>query len=257
MKKNSRTAILIASYDGAEDLWKPLSQTYKKYWADCPFQIYLGTNYKEPDVKPFIPLIIGEEQSWSDNILKCLKKIEEEYILLIFDDVFLYKKINNLEVTNLVNMAEMNNWSYLRLSPHPSFDEAINSEVGRIKEDRLYRTSTAWAVFKKEVLIDLLNPTESAWDFEIIGSERSNKYPDFYGVNKVYLPYLNGVVKGKWVRSVFKYLTREGIEVTDKKIKQMSFIEGLIFELIKIRSKIFAVMIPKSMQLNLRRYFKS
>ena len=104
-------------------------------------------------------------------------------------------------------------------------------------------------------MIDLLEPTESAWDFEIIGSKRSDKYSDFYAVNTVVLPYLNGVVKGKWVRSVFKYLKHEGFSVTDSRIKQMTILESVIVEILKIRSWIFSMFIPKSVQLKLRRHF--
>lgn len=254
-KEKNHIAILISTHDAAEELWQPLCQTYREFWSDCPFNIFLATNHKDPDQDPFIPLVIGDEISWSDNILKCLNKIDEEYILLIFDDVFLYKTIDSKLIERLSNIAYENNWNYLRLSPYPSYDELLTSEIGKIYKNRLYRTSTAWSLFKKEVLIDLLEPTESAWDFEIIGSERSNKYSDFYSVNMIVLPYLNGVVKGKWVRSVYKYLKREGFSVSDSSIKQMTLIESVIFEIIKIRSIIFGMLIPKSLQLKLRRYF--
>lgn len=249
------TAILICSYDGAEDLWLPLSETYRRYWPDCPFKIYLGTNQKVPDLEPFIPIPIGDEKSWSDNILKCLEKIDEENVLMIFDDIFLCKEINSEIIVKYTKLAFKNNWSCLRLSPLPIFDFPITHDIGKMNTNRLYRTSTVWSIYKKTVLIDLLDVNESAWDFEILGSERSNKYPEFYSINRTVLPYLNGVVKGKWVKSVYSYLKNEGFSVSDKKIKKMSTLETLIFKLIQIRSWLFRVFMPKSKQLYLRKIF--
>jgi len=252
---SNHTAILICTHDGAADLWKPLYQTYRKYWPDCPFNIYLGTNHIDPNLDLFTALTIGDEKSWSDNILKCLGKIKEENVLLIFDDVFLYKTIDSELINKHANTTYENSWNYLRLSPLPLFDEEITDGIGKIYKNRIYRTSTAWAIFKKEVLVDLLEPTESAWDFEIIGSERSNKYSDFYAVNSIILPYLNGMVKGKWVRKVFKYLKNEGFSVTDRTIKQMGVFQNMFLEFKKLRTWLFLMLIPKSVQLKIRKYF--
>lgn len=251
-KEKNHTAILICSYDGAEDLWKPLSQTYTTYWKDCPYKIYLGTNHKKPKLSPFIPLSIGDEISWSDNILKCLEKIEEQNVLIIFDDVFLYKKIDTKLIVKFTNMAYENKWDYLRLSPLPHFDERLMANVGKIFTRRLYRTSTAWAIFKKKVLIDLLDSSESAWDFEILGSHRSNKYSEFYSIDLTILPYLNGVVKGKWVRKNFHYLKSNGFSVSNENIKLMNHWENILFQIIRLRSFLFIRVVPKSIQLRIR-----
>ncbi|MBI51986.1 MAG: hypothetical protein CL779_02050 [Chloroflexi bacterium] len=247
--------ILICSYDGAEDLWLPLSETYKNFWPDCPFKIYLGTNEKTPSIEPFIPLKIGSETSWSDNIIKCIEKIDQEYILMIFDDIFLYKEIDTKKVIYFSELAVENNWSCLRLSPLPKYDYKILKGIGRIHEDRLYRTATVWSLFKKEVLKDLLKAEESAWDFEIYGSERSNKYSDFYSVDTTVLPYLNGVVKGKWVRKVYKYLYKEGFSVSSKNIKIMTIKEDIYYQYVRLRSWIFRKIIPNYFQHRIRKFF--
>ena len=253
--QSTNICILICSYDGAEDLWLPLSETYKDFWPDCPFKIYLGTNFKTPELEPFTPLEIGNEISWSDNILKCIERIDQEYILMIFDDIFLYKEIETDKVIHLSELAVEKNWSCLRLSPLPKYDYEISKGIGRIEENRLYRTATVWSLFKKEVLKDLLKAEESAWDFEIYGSERSNKYSDFYSVDTTVLPYLNGVVKGKWVRRVYKYLDKEGFSVSSKNINIMTINEDIYYQFVRLRSWIFRKIIPNYLQLKIRKKF--
>ena len=72
-------ALLISTYDNSEDLWIPLEQTYLQYWKDIDFPIYLSTNHKVFNSQLFTSLTIGNELSWSDNLIKSLNKINQEY----------------------------------------------------------------------------------------------------------------------------------------------------------------------------------
>ena len=112
-----------------------------------------------------------------------------------------------------------------------------------------------WSLFKKKTLQELLDISESAWEFEIDGSKRSDKYENFYSINTTILPYLNGVVKGKWVREVFNYLQKNGFNVSDENIKKMNFFETFKYQLIKLRSILFEILIPNSLRLNIRKFF--
>ena len=96
---------------------------------------------------------------------------------------------------------------------------------------------------------------ESAWDFEIHGSERSNKYSDFYSVDTTVLPYLNGVVKGKWVRKVYKYLYKQGFSVTSKNINIMTINDDIHYKFLILRSWVFRNIIPNYLQLKIRKQF--
>ena len=95
-------ALLISTYDKSDDLWLPLEKTYLRYWSDINFPIYLTTNQKVFDSQLFNSLKIGNEISWSDNIIKSLRKIDEEYVLLTFDDLFLTARVNNHLIKNIV-----------------------------------------------------------------------------------------------------------------------------------------------------------
>jgi len=247
-----RIAILISSYDVAEDLWLPLHQSYEKYWPDNPFKIYLATNRKKPLLPNFNILSIGDEDSWSDNILKCIDMIDEEYILLTFDDLFLHSKIDNDSVINYAEQIVKNKWSYLRLN---NANMSMTESIEIIPPDISYRASTVWAIFDKKVFKDLLIRTESAWDFEIIGSKRSNKYTNFFCTNEVVIPYLNAVVKGKFVPKIFKHLQDDGFDVTRNNIKEMSIFSVIVNHTINLRSRLFRRLVPESQQLRVRNLF--
>jgi hypothetical protein len=111
MKDN--VAILISTYDGAADLWQPLEESYKRYWHDCNYPIFLTSNHKDFESDLFIPLQIGQEKSWSDNILKSLDKMKTKYALITFDDLFLNKKVDNDYILRQCQWALDNNVNYL------------------------------------------------------------------------------------------------------------------------------------------------
>jgi len=228
MKQN--VAILISSFDGYEDLWSPLEESYKKFWPDCPYRCYVTTNYKKPNFDFFHFVAVEKDNSWSDMLFKSIQQIKEEYILLTFDDLFLYKKINNNDVKNYVEYFIYNNINYLGLYPSVSKNTEITTNIVSKNKNSKYRNATVWSLWKKEVLLDLLDRDENAWEFEDKGSERSNKYDKFYCVKTPVISYLNGVVKGKWVPSVVRKLEKEGIKLNIKDRAIMTSTEFIMFK---------------------------
>ena len=41
----NKLAILVLSCDKNCDLWPPFFSFYQKYWKDCNYNVYLGTNF--------------------------------------------------------------------------------------------------------------------------------------------------------------------------------------------------------------------
>lgn len=87
--------ILIFSFDGYADLWNPLEKSYDKYWNDCPYNIYISTNFITKGFNNFMPIATRKDNSWSDMMLKTVQQIKEDYILLTFDDLFFSERINS------------------------------------------------------------------------------------------------------------------------------------------------------------------
>tara|TARA_Y100000768_G_scaffold385075_1_gene370387 strand:+ start:5383 stop:6165 length:783 start_codon:yes stop_codon:yes gene_type:complete len=246
MNFNGKVAILISSHDGSETLWEALEKSYREYWPDNNLKIYLATNFKKPKLEFFNVLPIGEEMSWSDNILKCIDLIKEDFILLMYDDVFLHKKINNEIIKKYFKDIVENNWDYLRLHYSPKPDKKINERVGLIYPNRSYRLSTAMSIFKKTVFKDLLVASESPWEFEMKGGIRSNKYKNFYGSLNKDFPYLNAIVKGKWVPPVYHYLKKNNYPVNQNSIKLMSKSDYFMEQIKRFRFQLMLKIVPNS-----------
>lgn len=191
-------ALLISTYDDSEDLWKPLEQTYLRYWHNINFPIYLTTNHKVFESNLFESLMIGDELSWSDNLIKSLNKIQQNYVLLTFDDLFLTSQVDHLFLLSLINRAIQEEFNYFQLYRSISKGRRLDNLIFKKLNKTKYKNSTIWSLWKKDVLLNLLEEKENAWEFEIKGNIRSFKYDKFYSTRKNVIPFINGIVKGVW-----------------------------------------------------------
>jgi hypothetical protein len=153
------------------------------------------------------------------------------------EDLFLVGSVDTKEVLCILNWAIQSQANYLRLNPSPKADHCYNDIVGVISPGTIYRTSIVLSVWKKEVLLNLLRPGESAWDFEIQGSIRSDEFDRFFSTWKRHFPVINGVIKGKWRKEAVRKCSSLGVEIDFTKRTVMTSMEAAVFSLKCLRTK--------------------
>jgi len=180
---------------------------------------------------------VGEDISWSHNLLRGLQELKNDYILVLLEDLFLNNKISNNYFNQISNWIDENNPNYLRLciSHKPNYFDDL---IGEIPQVTPYKTSIMPCIWKKSILKDLLKKGESAWDFEIKGSRRAYKYDGFYAVYNDFLSYENGIIKGKWRKSVVNN-NNYGLHIKDLARPVMTFREEYVYLFRKFISFIF------------------
>ncbi|MBJ6801940.1 hypothetical protein [Geomonas propionica] len=233
----SQLAILVISCDNYADLWRPFYTLFRRFWPGCPYRVYHVSNYLEPGEEGGVPLAIGADSSWSDNVIKALAQVEEEYVLMMIDDLFLTSAPRLDELERVLDWVATERPNYLRLNPVPPPDRPCTGEVGVVSPGTLYRTGTVLALWRKEVLLDLLQPGENAWEFELHGTVRSDRWGGFYSTHRLLLPFVNGVIKGKWRRSALRTLASLGVEPDLERRKVMTFRETLLLNSQLLRSR--------------------
>lgn len=160
------------------------------------FRIFLSLGDLRPDLEGVTILNRRKPGTWSSELLEALDQLTGEYVLLWLDD-FVPLDVRRREVTSLLSWAMGNGVDYLRLNPTPQGEGPMTPEhVRRIPEGAIYRTSTIYSVWRRAVLMDLLRPEESAWQFELNGSARSDDYAAFFASAVELVPCVNLVVKG-------------------------------------------------------------
>jgi hypothetical protein len=247
-------AIAIVSCDRYSDLHQPFFYLFKKFWPDCPFKTYLFSNEKRFNQPGLNNILVGKDVSWSDNLISALNKIEEEYVFLWVDDLFLIDRVDTTRIISLFEWATARGINYLCLNALPSPDKNYNNDVGIVSPGSLYRASTVLTFWDKKVLLGLLKSRETAWQFEINGSIRSDKYDKFYATWVPAIKVINGVIKGKWRRSAVRRLNSLGVVPDLRARKKNSLFEEFIFFL-KISRSIILRMFPSNFRRSIRRTF--
>ena len=125
------TCILIPTSTLYYNIWEPHLKLLKIYWADCPLDIYIGSDLDEKldynlDKNLNINYIFTKLQPKKDNILTrlvyYLTELSKKYtnVLLLIDDMFLTRNVNNNDINECINLMNKNkDIGMIRLHPSP------------------------------------------------------------------------------------------------------------------------------------------
>ncbi|MFA5041148.1 MAG: hypothetical protein WC464_05905, partial [Bdellovibrionales bacterium] len=154
--------IVVLSCDKYSDLWPVFFELFFRFWPDCPFPVYLFANRQSFADQRVHTVLSGDDPDWSSSVKACLRQINHRYVWLFFDDVMLDRPVQAAKISRLVDFVVDKDPSYLRFRRFPKPDTRKSRDFGRCEEKSLYRTSVL-AIWKRDVLLDLLREGESAW----------------------------------------------------------------------------------------------
>ena len=216
-----RTAILVVTCERFKQVWAPFFILFRRFWSDCPYKVYLGTDKGSyPGVET---IQCGEDKSWSTNVIRILHEINAERIMMFVEDFIIKAPVDTDRVRRLVRHAYDHDIGYLRLCPCPGPSGDVwprADELGTISMDDDYRCSLQLAIWDKTLLLSLLKEGESPWDMEANGAVRSRsvtkpflslwrKSEEVPGGPIQYV--ITAVVSGKWHEDGLALLKRENI----------------------------------------------
>lgn len=247
--------ILVVSCDAYQDLQKPFWSSFDFFWKDCPFEIYYLSNTTHSKYSNAKSLLVGEDLGWSKNLKKALKSLPYEYVFLWLDDLLLKEKIHTERIDLIFQNALEKKVNFLGMSGKPQGSVFIDQYMGELMPGSLYRVSTVLSLWNKVFLQEFLDEKESAWEFEIKGSYRSDVFPRFYSTYMQEIAVHNAVVRGKWRRSVLRSLKKNNIETDINSRKIFSRKDELVFFLKTIRTKVL-FLFPKLWQRSIRHFLK-
>lgn len=206
-------SIIINSCDKYADIWPVFFTLFWKYWPDCPYQVYLGTNTKTWNDKRVKVIQVGPDISWADTTIKMVEIIPTPYLLFFLDDFLIWEKVDTPVIVSLVEKMKRLNVDYLRLRNWPPTHLGVKGypDIVQISPGASYRCALEIAFWRRDVFLDLLVPGETPWEMEKIGSNRSNKLLGFYATRKNVFKRTNGLERGKWIKDNLTDLKREKI----------------------------------------------
>lgn len=229
-----KVTIMTSSYDGYSELWEPHYKLLFKNWPALQKELdfmpimLVTNNLSYPDSR-VTSLKIGDDTTWSQNLLKALDSVETKYVFLLFDDYIINSPVNQNRFVELLALLERDNGTYVEstidngqfIYGHEKYKipvPGINGVIYRTKKSAC-RNSLQASIWNTEKLRKLINPKESAWDFEVKGSARTDNDSKYYMVTDTpVLSYLNAVAKRIYEQVAVDYINSEGIEFHPTKL---------------------------------------
>jgi len=218
---NTFAPLLVISCDRYSDLWRPFFTLFFRQWPNCPFPVFLGTNhlvYSDDRVKT---ITIGEDLSWATGVTSMIDRLESERVVIFLEDFLIQRPVDDAMVRRLYEIAcKEERVACIRLSPLPPPsrlpDVAVPGypELGIVEPGTPYRVSAQPAIWRTDVLRKFLIPGFTAWQFEEIGTQLSEKGSDqFWGPFRPAVVYDHGVEKGKWKPEGLRICREAGVSV--------------------------------------------
>ena len=248
MKKNN-LAIIILSCDKFSSLWPIFFKRLDRFFPQNNEIFYLLSNEIDsiPKTNHSVEVVcVGDDISWSDNLISLLKKIPEDNLLLLIEDGIFSKKVNLELFYEIFNIFLKEKMNYLNLKSRPKPDIKVNSKYGKLSNSISYRTALVPSLWKKEVLLNLLKRGESAWEFEVFGSTRSKDLENFYSLENPIFSFDHLIVKGKLDFRAQKMLLKEN-ENVQLGFPLMNFFEFIVIYIKEKISYTVYYIIPKSL----------
>jgi hypothetical protein len=213
-------AILILSCDKYNDLWDGYFHQFEKYF-DVDIPVYFGSNEISPNIKnPKIRNIkSGPDISWGLSFKKIIDQVNEEYILITLEDLYLCSKIDRTlmnKAQKMINGQEL--VRHLKYSGYIRGSKEVLPGVKILDADTPYRV-TLCGVWQKKYLQSIIRSEENPWQFEICGSSRTKADDGFFALDEPLFRTVNLVEKGFWIKSSIKWALMQKIPVNPRSRK--------------------------------------
>jgi hypothetical protein len=202
---NKKIPIFVASSDNTHDVFSVVSPSLVESISVDRYEMFVGLN----SISVSLPFhgVYAPASNWANELSLQLKQLPSqiEYLVLVLDDFYFYKKTQENKLKNIYKYAVEKNVDYLRLIPvkRSIFARIIRSIffkkselIKRINSDEPYYSSLQVAIWKKEYLIFLLESKVNIWEFEHLAQKNSHH---FAVCENGIVGYEHLVEKGKWL----------------------------------------------------------
>ena len=229
----SDVTIVVSSCDKYRALWPGFFHCLFRYWpqletqhTQTPIVLIAGKEtFTHPRVRVFQT---GEDKGWSQNLLDVLAEVKTRYVLYLQEDYFLCAPVLEEKILLMLKlMHEKPQVVYCQLTEtashfylgHPHVDKTFFVHDGVLKKAlcATYRNSLQAALWRTETLKNLLNSSETPWQFESAGNKRSVDMEKETGATFLTFQYpapflyLNALFGGQLDRRVLAWIRKQAV----------------------------------------------
>lgn len=196
------TSVLIFSCDAYSDVWGPFFTLFFRYW-NCPYDVFLCSETEQcllPEVKT-----INASGTWTQRIHEAVAQIQTDYIICMCEDFFMRRNVRQDVIDDCIRSMDMIP-GIACFNFEKDYDLPEVKGFSRKPNGSMWRKSCQATLWRRSVLLDLLNVSQNAWEWEESNAPDSYNYYVWTGPKDQLVfeyGYHNhewfGIQKGKWV----------------------------------------------------------
>ena len=215
----------------------------KRLGVSSLFDCHLLLGERKPDIEGFRVLNRRVPGTWSSELRDGLLQLHKPYVLLWLDDFTPLDVAPLPLIQQTISRFIQCEGNYLRLNPTPAGHGAeLFPGVREILPGEIYRTSTVYSVWRRDLLLALLNDAETAWQFEFVGSVRSDSHLRFYASTRRLVSFVNLVIKGLVDPRAELTLKARGVRVEGIKRPRMNRTQLARQRLLDTRARVLSLL---------------
>lgn len=207
--------IVVTSCDKNKDIFYPFHHCMEKYWKNHPEIIYITETISNPYYKTInkdYPI-----ELWTKRIREALKEIDDDRILLMADDLFIRKKVDEKRLQQGLKLIK-ENIALVNLEKYWNEQDKNYKDDFKIRtKGSQYELSLMCGIWDKEKLLNVLSKDTNCWDIEETQDTKGYDYlinGGDYIIDFGYKTWQHcGLKKGKWCREVIPFFEKEGIKM--------------------------------------------
>jgi hypothetical protein len=172
--------VFLHGYESSKKIINAADFLLRKY-IPKDFEIFFlnyGKNEYNRTSNSYIALTKRNVNSkyWSKYLCEFLKDCKDDYVIFALDDHLLSKPLDLSEYDRMKSYFFQNSiYGNLKLGISPSYRDQdiqmINATDFYVSRVSGYPVTTQWTLWRREVLISILERVGSPWEFELVGSE--------------------------------------------------------------------------------------
>ena len=255
-----KLSILFVGYDGYSDLWDDCVGLFRRFWPNCPYDVFFVNNFKDATWDKVSVIHAGEDAEWSKKVLVGLRSIKTKYVCLLLEDFFVSDYVDSQTIANLISIMERDKIDYLKLvdlnNACKDFGRPIadDRKIHRIKFSDDYGISLQASIWDCDYLKSLLGEGNyNAWTFEFNRVKDNDHKLKGYRENALFdtrnvLNLKHGVMQSEYIPSTIEFFKKKGINLR---------VERTVMSRSKYRRIRFTSLCKGLLPLPLRRPIKS
>tara|TARA_R110002020_G_scaffold111441_1_gene257097 strand:+ start:1667 stop:2380 length:714 start_codon:yes stop_codon:yes gene_type:complete len=164
--------LIIDTNSNYSDVWEPCFTRLDRFFPNIKKYIFTDSSEEVPN--HFTPIIYDNSASYRNQLLSCLKRVEEKYIIYTSEDYILYNPVDHTEIEKVLQILDKTDHSFCKFIKGPektSFYDKNLYEIDTKDPNFFAQQASIWKTRDFTAVFEAAPPENTRMQHEPNGSK--------------------------------------------------------------------------------------